>query len=104
MLGTRQPARPDELTVLAAGPAEGRDTVTPVFDAVGARTVWTGEDGVAGSATRLKLVADSGVLAATSAVGETLALAKALDVSPTASSTSSPVVRSTWATCGPRRG
>lgn len=82
MLGTRQPAEAGQLTVLAAGPAEGRDAVTPVFDAVGARTVWTGEDGAAGSATRLKLVANSWVLAATSATGETLALAKALGVDP----------------------
>ncbi|MCX2924693.1 NAD(P)-dependent oxidoreductase [Streptomyces sp. NEAU-W12] len=82
VLGTRQPAEAGQLTVLAAGPAEGRDTVTPVFDAVGARTVWTGEDGADGSATRLKLVANSWVLAVTSAVGETLALAKALDVEP----------------------
>lgn len=82
VLGTRQPAEAGQLTVLAAGPAEGRDRVTPVFDAVGARTVWTGEDGAAGSATRLKLVANSWVLAATAAAGETLALAGALDVAP----------------------
>ncbi|MFH0516188.1 NAD(P)-dependent oxidoreductase [Streptomyces sp. M41] len=82
MLGTRQPAEAGQLTVLAAGPAEGRPVVTPVFDAVGARTVWTGEDGAAGSATRLKLVANSWVLAVTNAAGEVLALAKALGVEP----------------------
>ncbi|GAB2729099.1 NAD(P)-dependent oxidoreductase [Streptomyces bullii] len=82
VLGTRQPAEAGQLTVLAAGPAEGRKKVTPVFDAVGARTVWTGEDGAEGTATRLKLVANSWVLAATAATGETLALAKALDVDP----------------------
>ncbi|MEV0979368.1 NAD(P)-dependent oxidoreductase [Streptomyces sp. NPDC049915] len=82
VLGTRQPAEAGQLTVLAAGPTEGRDTVTPVFDAVGARTVWTGEDGSAASATRLKLVANSWVIAATAAAGETLALAKALGVAP----------------------
>ncbi|CAL9363183.1 putative 3-hydroxyisobutyrate dehydrogenase [Streptomyces sp. enrichment culture] len=82
VLGTRQPAEAGKLTVLAAGPAEGRDRVTPVFDAVGARTVWTGEDGAAAAATRLKLVANSWVLAVTAAAGETLALAKALDVDP----------------------
>ncbi|MFF9486467.1 NAD(P)-dependent oxidoreductase [Streptomyces sp. NPDC014676] len=82
VLGTRQPAEAGQLTVLAAGPAEGRDRVTPVFDAVGARTVWTGEDGATAGATRLKLVANSWVLAATTAAGEALALAKALDVAP----------------------
>ncbi|MER7736912.1 NAD(P)-dependent oxidoreductase [Streptomyces sp. NPDC096538] len=84
VLGTRRPAEEGQLTVLAAGPAAGRDTVAPVFDAVGARTVWTGEDGAAASATRLKLVANSWVLAATAAAGETLALAGALDVAPDA--------------------
>jgi 3-hydroxyisobutyrate dehydrogenase len=82
VLGTRQPAEAGQLLVLAAGPADGRDAVTPVFDAVGARTVWTGEDGGEGSATRLKLVANSWVLAVTNAAGEALALAKALDVDP----------------------
>lgn len=82
VLGTRQPAEDGKLLVLAAGPGEGREAVTPVFDAVGARTVWTGEDGAAGTATRLKLVANSWVLAATNAVGETLSLAKGLGVDP----------------------
>jgi 3-hydroxyisobutyrate dehydrogenase len=82
VLGTRQPAEAGQLTVLAAGPVEGRETVAPVFDAVGAKTMWTGEDGGAGSASRLKLVANSWVLAATAATGEVLALAKALGVDP----------------------
>ncbi|MFE0512166.1 NAD(P)-dependent oxidoreductase [Streptomyces sp. NPDC058964] len=82
VLGTRQPAEAGQLTVLAAGPAQGRETVAPVFDAVGARTVWTGEDGAAGSATRLKLVANSWVLAVTAATGEVLALSRALGVDP----------------------
>jgi 3-hydroxyisobutyrate dehydrogenase len=82
VLGTREPAEAGKLTVLADGPTEGRDRVTPVFDAVGARTVWTGEDGAAAGATRLKLVANSWVLAVTAAAGEALALAKALDVDP----------------------
>lgn len=82
VLGTRQPAEAGQLTVLAAGPVEGRAAVAPVFDAVGARTVWTGEDGAAGSATRLKLVANSWVIAATAATGEVLALSQALGVDP----------------------
>ncbi|MFI7500915.1 NAD(P)-dependent oxidoreductase [Streptomyces sp. NPDC049687] len=82
VLGTRQPAEAGQLTVLAAGPADHRDAVAPVFDAVGARTVWTGEDGGAGSATRLKLVANSWVIAATAAAGEVVALARSLDVDP----------------------
>ncbi|MEH0581171.1 MULTISPECIES: NAD(P)-dependent oxidoreductase [Streptomyces] len=84
VLGTRQPAEAGQLTVLAAGPQAGRDAVAPVLDAVGARTVWTGEDGGAGTATRLKLVANSWVIAATAAAGEVLALAQSLDVDPNA--------------------
>ncbi|MFG3101910.1 NAD(P)-dependent oxidoreductase [Streptomyces sp. NPDC048182] len=80
VLGTRGPAEAGELVVLAAGPAAARETVTPVFDAVGSRTVWTGDDGAAGSASRLKLVVNSWIIAATNAVGEALALAEALDV------------------------
>ncbi|MFF5369575.1 NAD(P)-dependent oxidoreductase [Streptomyces sp. NPDC013187] len=82
VLGTRQPAESGKLTVLAAGPTESREKVTPVFDAVGARTVWSGEDGALGAATRLKLVANSWVLAVTAAAGEALALSKALGVDP----------------------
>ncbi|MFI6033352.1 NAD(P)-dependent oxidoreductase [Streptomyces sp. NPDC051315] len=84
VLGTRQPAEAGQLTVLAAGPEESRPVVAPVFDAVGARTVWTGDDGGAGSATRLKLVANSWVIAATAAAGEVLALSRSLDVDPNA--------------------
>lgn len=82
VLGTRDPAEAGQLVVLAAGPEQGRDAVTPVFEAVGSRTVWTGEDGGAGSATRLKLVANSWVLAATTATGEVLALSEGLGVDP----------------------
>ncbi len=82
VLGTRQPAEAGELLVLAAGPVEPRPQVTPVLDAVGSRTVWTGRDGAGAAATRLKLVANSWVLAATSATGEVLALAQALGVDP----------------------
>ncbi|MGW1782309.1 NAD(P)-dependent oxidoreductase [Streptomyces sp. NPDC002143] len=84
VLGTRQPAEAGQLTVLAAGPTASRDAVAPVLDAVGARTVWTGEDGGAGSATRLKLVANSWVIAATAAAGEVLALSQSLGVDPDA--------------------
>ncbi|KRD02188.1 MULTISPECIES: NAD(P)-dependent oxidoreductase [unclassified Streptomyces] len=84
VLGTRQPAEAGQLTVLAAGPSASRAAVAPVLDAVGARIVWTGEDGGAGSATRLKLVANSWVIAATAATGEVLALARSLGVDPNA--------------------
>jgi 3-hydroxyisobutyrate dehydrogenase len=77
VLGTRQPAEAGQLVVLAAGPDELRDRVQPVFDAIGQRTAW---GGAAGAATRLKLVANSWVVALDAAVAETLALARALGV------------------------
>ncbi len=79
VLGTRQPAEAGQLTVLAAGPAERRDELTVVFEAVGSRTVWLETPG---EATRLKLVANSWVLALTHAGAETLSLAEALGVDP----------------------
>ncbi|MEU2078694.1 NAD(P)-dependent oxidoreductase [Streptomyces sp. NPDC013489] len=82
VLGTRAPAEAGQLVVLAAGPGEDRQAVEPVLQAVGSRTVWTGEDGADAAATRLKLVANSWVLAATQATGEVLALSKALGVDP----------------------
>jgi 3-hydroxyisobutyrate dehydrogenase len=80
--GTRQPAEEGQLTVLAAGPQQHREAVRPVFEAVGARTVWAGTDAASGGATRLKLVLNSWVLAATNGAPEALALAKGLGVDP----------------------
>jgi 3-hydroxyisobutyrate dehydrogenase len=79
VLGTRQPAEHGALTVLAAGPDSARERVQPVFDAIGRKTIWLG---TAGTASRLKLVLNSWVLAVTTGVAETLALARGLDVDP----------------------
>ena len=46
----RQPAEQGKLLVLASGPEDVRERVEPVFDAVGAKTLWLGEAG-AGSAS-----------------------------------------------------
>ncbi|NUU31882.1 NAD(P)-dependent oxidoreductase [Arthrobacter sp. C9C5] len=80
--GTREPAEAGQLLVIAAGPEAVRERVAPVLDAIGARTVWTGQDPAAGSATRLKLVVNSWVIAASNAAGEILALSEALGVDP----------------------
>jgi 3-hydroxyisobutyrate dehydrogenase len=79
VLGTRQPAEQGELVVLASGPAELRDRLQPVFDIVGGKTIWVGE---AGGGTRLKLVANSWVLAVVEAGAETIALAEGLGIRP----------------------
>jgi 3-hydroxyisobutyrate dehydrogenase len=79
VLGTRQPAEEGKLTVLASGPDGLRDRVDPLFDAVGARTWWLGE---AGAGQRLKLVANTWVLAIVQGLAETLTLAEGLSVAP----------------------
>ncbi|MFC4493122.1 NAD(P)-dependent oxidoreductase [Streptomyces ovatisporus] len=80
VLGTRQPAEAGELVVLAAGPRAARPGLAPVLGAVGARTVWLGEE--PGAASRLKLVCNSWVLTVTHGVAEALALADGLGVDP----------------------
>ena len=77
--GTKQPAEQGKLVVLASGPEAVRERVDPVFDAVGAKTVWLGE---AGSAQRLKLVLNTWLLGLTEALAEAIALAEALGVDP----------------------
>ncbi|HLX49386.1 MAG TPA: NAD(P)-dependent oxidoreductase [Streptosporangiaceae bacterium] len=79
VLGTRNPAEQGTLIVLAAGPDGARERVQPVFDAIGSRTLWLGEPG---TASRLKLVANTWVLALTTGVAETLALAQGLGIEP----------------------
>ncbi|MEV8361624.1 NAD(P)-dependent oxidoreductase [Streptomyces niveus] len=82
VLGTRGPAEQGTLTVLAAGPREGREALTSVLDAVGERTLWVADDGASGAATRLKLVCNSWVLTLTHGTAEALALANGLGVDP----------------------
>ncbi|MFE2596473.1 NAD(P)-dependent oxidoreductase [Streptomyces sp. NPDC059396] len=82
VLGTRGPAENGQLLVLAAGPDEARGPLASVLDALSSRTVWLGDDGSTGAATRLKLVCNSWVLALTGGTAEALALAKGLGVDP----------------------
>jgi 3-hydroxyisobutyrate dehydrogenase len=79
VLGTRQPAEQGRLVVLASGPDDVRATVTPVLDAVGARTLWVGP---AGTGSRLKLAANTFVLNVNTAVAESLAVTRALGLDP----------------------
>ena len=80
VLGTRQPAETGQLVVLASAGSDLRPPVTPVFDAVGSRTVWVGER--PGDGQRLKLVANSWVLSVVSATAQAVALAQALGLKP----------------------
>ncbi len=80
VLGTRQPAEEGKLTVLAAGPTELRAAVAPVFDAIGAKTVWVGEE--PGAAHRLKLVVNAWVLSVVAGTAQSIALAEGLGLDP----------------------
>jgi 3-hydroxyisobutyrate dehydrogenase len=51
--GSREPAEHGQLTIFASGPEAARPRVTPLFDALGHRTVWVGQ---VGAGTRMKLV------------------------------------------------
>jgi 3-hydroxyisobutyrate dehydrogenase len=79
VLGTRLPAEEGTLVILASGPDDALDACTPLFDAVGFRTMRVG---AAGTATRLKLAVNSWVLAVTQGTAETIALAQALGLDP----------------------
>jgi 3-hydroxyisobutyrate dehydrogenase len=79
VLGTKQPAEEGKLVILASGPAQQRERVQPVFDAVGQKTMWVGE---VGAGTRLKMVVNSWVLTVVEGAAETIALAEGLGLDP----------------------
>jgi 3-hydroxyisobutyrate dehydrogenase len=78
VLGTRKPAEDGALVVLVSGADGAVQRCSPIFSAVGRRTVRAGV--TPGDATRLKLVANAWVLALTQATAETVALAEGLGV------------------------
>lgn len=80
VLGTRQPAEDGELIILSAGPPAARHRCEPLFDAVGAKTVFLGEE--AGAGSRLKLVLNHWIASLTAATADTILLARALGVDP----------------------
>lgn len=80
VLGTKAPAEQGKLLVMASGDSSLSDRVQPIFDAVGQRTMWVGDE--PGIASRLKLVTNSWVLSVVEASAETLALAEGLGLDP----------------------
>lgn len=79
VLGTKQPAEQGNLVILASGPPEVREPLTPLFDAMGSRTMWLGD---AGEATRLKLVVNGWVLTVVDGIAQSLRLAEGLGLDP----------------------
>ena len=73
--GSKEPAEQGQLIIFASGPDGARPRVTPLFDALGHRTVWVG---AAGAGTRLKLVANTWLAFENEAVAASVALAHRL--------------------------
>src|SRR4051794_4375250 len=79
VLGTKEPAEKGALVVLASGPDDARERVTPVCDAIGSKTLWLGP---AGAGSRLKLGWNSWGFMVTAGVAQAVAGARALGVDP----------------------
>jgi 3-hydroxyisobutyrate dehydrogenase len=73
--GSKEPAEQGQLTIFASGPDEARPRVTPLFDALGQRTIWVGP---AGTGTRLKVVNNTWLAFGAEAVAASVALARRL--------------------------
>jgi 3-hydroxyisobutyrate dehydrogenase len=75
--GSKEPAEHGQLTIFASGPDDARARVTPLFNALGQRTVWVGQ---LGNGSRMKLVNNTLLafkaegLAAAIALGDRLGL------------------------------
>jgi 3-hydroxyisobutyrate dehydrogenase len=79
VLGTRQPAEEGALVVLASGPDDVRDRLTPVFDAIGSKTLWLG---AAGDGSRLKLACNAYLVMVTAGAAQSVALTRELGLAP----------------------
>ena len=73
--GSKAPAEQGTLLIFASGPEEARPPVTPIFEAVGQRTVWLGS---AGSGSRMKLVNNVLLAFAAEGVANSIGLAHRL--------------------------
>ena len=73
--GSKDPAAQGQLTIFASGPDEARSRVTPLFDALGQRTVWVGS---VGTGTRLKVVNNTWLAFTSEAIATSVALARRL--------------------------
>jgi 3-hydroxyisobutyrate dehydrogenase len=80
VLGTRQPAENGQLTVLAAGQEDVRDSVAPALAAISAKVMWVGT--TPGDGHKLKLAANAWVLTVVAGTAQSVALTEALGVAP----------------------
>lgn len=80
VLGTAGPAEQGALQVFCSGDPALEARVGPVLAAIGSRSEWLGPD--AGRASGFKLVANAWIATITAATGQSVALARALDLDP----------------------
>jgi 3-hydroxyisobutyrate dehydrogenase len=73
--GSKEPAENGQLTIFASGPESVRTQLTPLFDALGRRTIWVGP---VGAGSKLKLVANTWLALGAEAVNVSVALAHQL--------------------------
>ncbi|MCU1464161.1 MAG: hypothetical protein JWM72_89 [Actinomycetia bacterium] len=73
--GSREPAELGQLTIFASGPDDARARVTPLFDALGQRTIWVGP---VGTGTRVKVVNNTWLALGAEAVAASVSLARRL--------------------------
>jgi 3-hydroxyisobutyrate dehydrogenase len=78
--GSKGPAEHGQLLILASGPHAARPVVSPVFDAIGRKTVWLGE---AGAGSRMKLAVNAYMSILIEGLAEALELAELLDIDQT---------------------
>jgi len=79
VLGTKGPAEQGQLVMLASGPAEQREALAPVLDAMGRKTLWVGE---AGQGSRLKMACNAWLISISVGTAQSVALARGLGVDP----------------------
>jgi 3-hydroxyisobutyrate dehydrogenase len=79
VLGTRQPAEDGALVLLASGDENARERLSPVFDALGSRTLWLG---AAGAGSRLKMACNAWLFMVTAGAAQSIALARGLGLDP----------------------
>ncbi|RBY97684.1 NAD(P)-dependent oxidoreductase [Blastococcus sp. TF02-8] len=79
VLGTKKPAEQGKLVMLASGPDDVRERITPLLDALGGRTLWLG---AAGAGSRLKMAANAWLFMVTAGVAQSIALARGLGLDP----------------------
>jgi 3-hydroxyisobutyrate dehydrogenase len=77
--GSEGPARAGQLTILASGPDWLRETLAPVFAALGRATVWLGP---AGNGTKAKLVLNNWLADLAETTAESLTFARQLGLDP----------------------